>query len=140
MEQVGKEEADKGGYVIGTGINSGGQRPKDSEIGMSSTGYEYSHGDDSTPRGMTSTEQMMVEERQRMEKMADTGRESSVERKPIDRGGMRSTMRESPEYREQKAESEGAGRPAMAQDPAEEEQHRGILEKAKDRIQSAVGV
>jgi hypothetical protein len=76
--------------VIGTGITSG-QQPRDSGVAMS---YDYSHGTESTPRIMDINQERMAEEQQEAR---------SAERKTSTGGGMKSTMRESPEYEEQKA-------------------------------------
>jgi len=95
---------------------------------------------DATPRTST-IRQQMEQEREEMEKAAERGRESSMERsKPIDRG-MRTTMRESPEYREQKADTEGV----LAKDlnreaelehdlDTDDVENKGVFERAKERL------
>jgi hypothetical protein len=125
--------------VIGTGIDSARRRPRDSGVELSSsTGYDY-NGNDSTPRGMTNDQQIMAEERQVPEGSADTERDNSLERgRPIHSGGMKSTMRMSPEYQHQKADKGGVKRDEGGPDDDDRES-KGILGKAKDRIMSGVG-
>jgi hypothetical protein len=56
--------------------------------------YDYSQRTESTPRGMDISQERMAEERQEAK---------SETRRTTTEGGMKSTMRESPEYEQQKA-------------------------------------
>lgn len=119
----------KEGNVIGTGLSSA-RRPRDSGVGLASSITRYDEHD-ATPR--TTMQREMEQESEVLE--------SSMEReRAIDRGGgMRSTMREGPEYREQKMDAEGfidRDQDHLQGGDAEGGggEKKGILSRAKDKL------
>jgi len=87
-----------------------------------------------TPQSLANDRKMMEERHGEFERTEDAAARESGDEQERARDHIRTTMRGSPAYNEQKAKMEGAGGREKATQSADGGGPRGFLGKAKDKI------
>ena len=106
---------------------------------IATTGTGYYDNDSTTPRSFANDRKMMEDKREEFERTEGAAaRESSMERERVrdtsGAGMLRTTMRGSPAYNEQKAEMEGVDDTRERDSLTADHEHKNFLDKAKDKI------